>query len=339
MPATLKDIAERVGKSVPTVSRALGGFDDVSETTRREVERVAAELGYIPNAAARNLQGQSSRAIALLLPLHRNLRFSDPFFSEFLAGLTAEASARDYDLSIVADRGHQEDQLYRKYFQSRRAAGFVIVRTERQDGRVAALTAANVPFVAFGRVDGNGSHYFVDEDDEAGIRVVVDYLVRLGHRRLGFVAEPTRYTKAYHRLQGFLNGLAANGLEARPEWIVETNYRQLSGYLAGSRLLGEEVRPTAVVASNDLLALGVAQAARERGLAIGQDVSITGYDDIVLAEHVFPTLTSVRQPAQLLGAMVAELLIRRLNGDQIEEKQILLAPELVVRDSTGPPAH
>lgn len=336
MPVTLKDIAERVGKSVPTVSRALGGFEDVSVETRREVVRVAREMGYEPNAAARYLQNQRTDTIALILPGAGKLLLTDPFFGEFLSGVVETTADRGFSLNISTAAVADEAEVYLKHIRSRRADGYIVVRTRRQDRRIGILREHNVPFVAFGRVEGDNDFHLVDVDDARGMGLIVEHLVALGHRRLGFIAEPSSFTKAHERLRGFREGLRAHDLPYEPELVVETKFRQRSGRRSGLRLLEERERPMAIVASNDVLALGAMSAVRQRGLVVGRDVSVTGFDDIVLAEHANPPLTTVRLPAYELGTMVARHLLQLVNDAAIAEKQIILQPSLVVRRSTGP---
>ncbi len=184
MPVTLKDIADRVGKSVSTVSRALGGFDDIGLDTRQEVQRVAREMGYEPNVAARNLQKQRTDTIALILPSINQLRFSDPFFSELLSGIVEQTAQHGFNLNITTDIIDDEHATYLKHIRSRRVDGFIVVRTRREDTRINVLREYNVPFVAFGRVDGDNNFHLVDEDSAYGVRKIVDHLAELGHTRL-----------------------------------------------------------------------------------------------------------------------------------------------------------
>ncbi len=337
MPVTLKDIAERVGKSIPTVSRALADFDDISPQTRREVQRVAEEMGYEPNITARNLQKQRTDSIALILPSANTLRFSDPFFSEFLSGVVEYIGQRGYNLNIsTADAGDEED-VYLKHIRSRRFDGFILVRTHREDNRINLLQKHGVPFVAFGRTEHGNDFHLVDEDGRSGVRQIVDHLIALGHTRLACIAEPTDLTKSFHRVQGFIDGLQAHNLPYTPDLIVESNFRQRSGRQSALQLLDRPTPPTAIVACNDLLALGAINAVQERGLVVGQDVSITGFDDILLAEYANPPLTTVHQPAQQMGGMVAQMLTKIINGEPIEQNQVILTPSIIVRQSTGAP--
>ncbi|MEA3350855.1 MAG: LacI family DNA-binding transcriptional regulator, partial [Chloroflexota bacterium] len=168
MPVTLKDIAKKVGRSVTTVSRALHDYDDVSPKTKSEVRRVAEELGYTPNILAQRLQKQSSDTIGFILPTF-GPRFSDPFFSEFLAGIGNKAAKLGYDL-LVSTRspGEEELQTYRSKVQSDSVDGFIVVRTRRQDARIRYLCNENFPFAAFGRTENACAYSYIDEDSEHG---------------------------------------------------------------------------------------------------------------------------------------------------------------------------
>jgi LacI family transcriptional regulator len=336
MPVTLKNIAEHVGKSVTTVSRALAGFDDVSPRTREEVRRVAQELGYEPNFVARSLQKQRTDTISLILPSD-NLKFSDPFLSMFLSGIVEQATRLGFNLAVSVVVLSDERETYLRHIRGRRVDGFIVIRTRRQDGRIELLREHGVPFVAFGRIEGDNDFPLVDEDGAHGIRQVVDHLAALGHERLACLAEPSRFTKSYHRVKGFLEGLHAHHLPDNPGRVIETNYRQRSGWRATRQLLDRPNPPTAIVACNDLLALGAMRAVQERGLAVGRDVSVTGFDDIPLAAYINPPLTTVRQPAHRMGKLVAQMLIHVINHEPIVEPQIILKPTLVVRQSSGPP--
>jgi LacI family transcriptional regulator len=337
MPVTLKHIAERVGKSVPTVSRALGGFEDISPETRAEVQRVARELGYEPSATAMNLKRQRTDNIALILPTEARPRFSDPFFSEFVTGVVDQAAQHQFDLALASNVGDDECAIYLKYIRSRRTDGFIVIRTKLQDERIDLLRKQGVPFVAFGCTGGDNDFCFVDEDGAYGIRQVVDHLVALGHRRLAFIAEPLYLTKAHNRLHGFLEGLAAHGLPSNPAMVAVANFRQTSGRQAAKTLLDLPEPPTAIVACNDLLALGAVNEVQARGLVVGRDVSITGFDDIMLAEYAHPALTTVHQSAQEMGALLVDMLVKVIRREPVEQKQIIRLPDLIVRESSGAP--
>jgi len=335
MSATLKEIARRTGKSITTVSRALADYDDVSAETKGLVRRVAEELNYTPHLLARRLQKQSSDTIGLILPTF-GPRFSDPFFSEFLAGIGNMAAEYGYDLLVSTQPpGEQEMQVYRQKVRSRQVDGFVIVRTRRTDPRIRYLQEVGFPFVAFGRTEGELNFPFVDVDGALGMRRIAEHLIALGHRRIACLAPPADLLFAEYRLMGLRQALADNGLALPESFIVRSDLTEQGGYEGAQRLLQAAEPPTAIAACNDLMALGAMSAIQERGLQVGRDIAVTGFDDIPMAAHAHPPLTTVRQPIYQIGKMVCEMLIQLLRGQDSVARQVMLAPELSVRQSCG----
>lgn len=335
MPATLKDIAEKVGRSVTTVSRALHGYDDVSPETKALVKQVAEDLNYAPNILAQRLQKRRSDTISFILPTF-GPRFSDPFFSEFLAGIGNTAARLGYDL-LVSTRPPGEEELssYREKAQSYRVDGFLIVRTRLQDERIEYLSKANYPFVAFGRTESLSGNLFVDEDSEFGMRLLAHHLVDLGHKNIALITAPPYLMFTHFRLKGFQEGLEERGIHLDASRIVTGDLTQREGFSQALHLLDLPDPPTAIAACNDLMALGAISAAQERGLVVGKDIAITGFDNIPLAEYCHPPLTTVHQPIYQIGEMVCEMLIKRIRGENIEEEQIILTPSLIIRQSCG----
>lgn len=338
MPATLKDVAKKVGKSTTTVSRALNDFDDISSETKERVRRAAAELGYIPNTTAQRLQKKYTDTIGLVIPTF-GPRFSDPFFSEFLAGVGNKAASFGYDL-LVSTRppGQDELQTYQSILRGRRVDGFVVVRTRRHDERIDLLIKHNFPFVAFGRTE-KQDFPFVDEDGTLGMALVTEHLVSLGHTRLACIAPPPELMFTHHRLNGVQQMLAEHGLQISPEMMLNGDLTQRSGYAQTRLLLDLPNPPTAILACNDLMALGAMSAIQERGLEVGKDLSITGFDNIPLAENSHPPLTTVQQPIYQIGSLVCEMLIHRIRKEPLQQEKVILQPSLVIRRSTGPAPH
>lgn len=336
MPVTLKDIGQKVGKSITTVSRALHDYDDVSPETKENVRRVAKELGYKPNILAQRLQKQSTDTIGFILPTF-GPRFSDPFFSEFLAGIGNQAAKLGYDL-LVSTRppGKQEIQTYHSKVQSESVDGFVIVRTRRQDARIQYLCSENFPFVAFGRTEDSCDYPYVDEDSEHGMRLLAYHLADLGHEEIAFIAAPEHLAFANYRLKGFKEGLREKGVVLQDESIVTGDLTQRGGFKKATELLNRPNRPTVIAACNDLMALGAISAAQKMGLEVGKEISIAGFDNIPLAEHCHPPLTTVHQPIYQIGEMVCEMLIKLILGEPLDQEHILLKPSLVIRESVGP---
>ncbi len=335
MAVTLRDISKKVGKSVTTVSRALHDYDDVSPKTKTLVRRVAGELGYTPNILAQRLQKQRTDTIGFILPTF-GPRFSDPYFSELLAGVGNQATEMGYDLLVSTQPpGERELDAYKKLVEGCRVDGFIIVRTRCKDARIEYLCKAEFPFVAFGRTEGPCNFPYVDEDSEYGMRLIVDHLVNLGYRPLSFLAAPDYLMFAQSRLKGFLDGIKAHNLPEDEAINITGDLTQRGGYRQANILLDSPDPPDAIVASNDLMAIGAMSAAQERGLRVGQDIAITGFDDTPMAEHSHPPLTTVHQPVYKIGRMVCEMLIKRIRGEFLEDEQIILKPSLVIRQSCG----
>ncbi len=339
MSITLKEIARRTGKSITTVSRALAGYDDVSPETKALVQRVADELGYTPNLLAQRLQKRRSDTIGLILPTFAP-RFSDPFFSEFIAGVGNTAAENGYDLLVsTQEPGERELQVYRQKVQSRQVDGFVIVRTRRNDARIAYLREAAFPFVTFGRTEGEVDFPFVDVDGRQGMRLIGEHLIRLGHHHIACLAPPADLSFAEHRLEGLFEAMRAHGLPPGMCQVLRGDLTQKSGYDMTRSLLQTASPPTAIVACNDLMALGAIAAIQDCGLQVGRNIAVTGFDGIPMAEHSHPPLTTVSQPIYQIGKMVTNMLILIIRGDQSPPRQVMLEPELVIRQSCGAAAH
>ena len=335
MVVTIKDIAKKVGRSVTTVSRALHDYDDVSEETKALVRRIADEMGYTPSSFAQRLQKQKTDTIGLILPTY-GPRFTDPFFSEFLAGVGNKAGSLGYDILVsTSPPGDKEMLNYRNKVQTRRVDGFIIVRTRRQDPRIEYLCQSEVPFVAFGRTQGPCYYPYVDEDSHFGMGLIVDHLAAQGFKRLSFLSAPPELTFTDFRLKGFLEGLKTNNLPQVESLILVGNLTQSDGFAKANRLLDLPEPPDAIVASNDLMAIGAMSAVQQRGLVVGKDVAVTGFDDTTMAEHTHPPLTTIHQPVYRIGGMVTEMLIHIIQGKPLGDEHILLKPSLVMRQSCG----
>lgn len=339
MAVTLKDIAKTLDISVTTVSRALAGYDDVSAETKQRVEAVAAELGYHPNMTARRLQKQRTDTLGFIMPTI-GPRFADPFFSEFIAGIGNEAAIHEYDL-LVSTHAPDSEEEYKAYEKATRGGwvdGLLVVRTRENDRRIQLLYQHDFPFVAFGRTDDDLDFPYVDEDCKAGMRLLVQHLVDLGHRRIGFITPPSGLMFGRYRLQGFYDTMADNGLSIEPACIVEGDMTQRGGAESVGHLLSVEPRITAVISGNDLMAIGAISRIQQQGLIVGKGISIVGFDDIPTAAFVNPPLTTIRQPIYDIGRQTCAMLIEMIvNGRfaNVRDHQILLTPDLIVRASSG----
>lgn len=337
MRARLVDVAREAQVSITTASRALGGFADVSPATRRIVEDIARRLEYVPNLSAQRLRRRRTDMIGLILPADK-AGFGEPFFSEFLAGVGEEAAALDRHVLLAAHPPGSagERETYLRVVRGGMVDGVVLTRLRWRDERVRLLQERGFPFVAFGRTGTNRGFPFIDEDSVAGLGLLVDHLVHLGHHRIAFVAGPDDLTLTRHRFRGFTEAMSRHRLPVSDRMIAQGTLRRESGAEAIGRFFDSRLRPTAIVFCNDMMALGGMEAAAQRGLVVGRDVSIAGFDGIAAGEHTTPGLTTIRQPIGEIGRLVCRTLVASIEGESAVPAQVLLTPELVVRGSTGP---
>jgi LacI family transcriptional regulator len=332
MKVTLKTIAEESGFSITTVSRALAGYDDVNKETRQRIIAIAEQLGYQPNLAARHLRSKHTQTIGMVIPL--TSYFSDPFFMELLSGVGRQAAEYGFDLLLSAQQpGEEELHTYRRMVASSRIDGMVVARTLKHDPRIAFLQEARHPFVVFGSSNVNDYPY-IDVDGTAGMKAAVRHLVELGHRRIALILSPRELAFTATRYAGYVQGLREAGLEPDEAYVTEGALTLDSGYAAALRLLDQPRPPTAIAACNDMMAIGAMQAIQAKGLKVGCDVAVTGFDDILQSANAHPPLTTVRQPIYLIGRQALDMLIRAIRQEPLDEPHVLLTPELIIRESS-----
>jgi LacI family transcriptional regulator len=220
-----------------------------------------------------------------------------------------------------------------------RVDGFVLAYTVQDDPRIRRLLDWDIPFVAFGRANDAWDFAYVDVDGECGMCQVVEHLIAHGHQRIGLINWPGISQTGSYRRRGYLKALERAGISFNERWEVIAENTAIDGRLAAQQLMAqpEDTRPTAIACVSDIVAIGAMQFLHEVGVVVGQDVAVTGFDDIPTTPYLTPPLTSVRQPLDLIGERLIALLMDRLRGTQHHEKRVLLAPELVVRASSGGP--
>lgn len=336
MPVKIRDVAKRLNLSITTVSRALDGYDDVAEPTRARVLEAVNKMGYVPSRAARQLRRQRADAIGYILPAVQP-RFADPFYSEFVAGMADEAAILGFDVLIAAASPGQssERSLYERWIQSGRVDGVVLNRIRCRDWRVRFLAKQGVPFAALGKSLDRVEYPYVDVDAVAGFVALVNHLAGLGHRRIAFIGGPPGLMLQTNRLNGYRQGLRASGLREDPRLVLEGDLTQSGGERAASALLSMKRPPTAIIAINDLTAIGALACARARGLVPGQGIAIAGYDGVGESEHTQPPLTTLDQPLYDIARRLTNMTWRQVLGQPIEERHILLQPNLIIRGSTA----
>ena len=332
---TLKDVARHSGVSYQTVSKVIRNEIQVTPEVRLRIEAAIEALGYHPNAAAQNLRTRASHLIGYSWQLESQ-NHSSPVLEQFQHSIVEAAEDFGYHILLFPQRGGNQYGTYEELVRTRRVDGFVISSVEYNDPRLPIIQRLNVPVVSFGHSDGELALSYVDVDGRAGMADAVQHLVEQGHRRIAILAWPENSRVGTERLNGYWDAMEAAELAVDPKWIVRGKGEIDYGYEAANKLLNfpEQRRPTAIVTVLDTIAIGAIQALEACGVEVGSEVAVTGFDDMPVANHLKPSLTTLRQPVWEVGRTVVNLLIAQLRGEQPATQRILLRPELVVRESS-----
>lgn len=334
MPVTIRDVAQKAGVGLGTVSRVLNNSLLVSSATRLRVSDVIAELNFVPSANARRLSLGKTLTVAAIVPF-----FTRPVFIERLRGIEATLSESAYDLVIYnVETPQKRDDYIRNVPRRERTDGVLIISLPPRDSDVAGLAQTAVPVVL---VDAYHPALTgldtVTTDDVAGGRAATQHLLDLGHRRIGFVGDSLEtnfnFTSSRDRFQGYQQALAGAGVPFRREYHAQGEHGRYEARQGAATLLALPERPTAIFAASDTQALGVQQAARDAGLSIPADLSVIGYDDVEIAEYL--GLTTMRQYLFESGKRGVELLLDRLADPTAAPVREILSAELVVRQTTA----
>ncbi|GAA1721249.1 LacI family DNA-binding transcriptional regulator [Isoptericola hypogeus] len=333
---TIEDVARAAGVSKGTVSLVYSGKRPISPATRARVLDAAAELDWVPSSRARALATRRSQTIGLVLARDPEIIATDSFFARFVAGAESVLATRSMGLLLqVVSTPEQERDAYRSLARGR-ADAVILTDLLVDDPRPALLADLRLPAVVVGASPDPAPHPRVLSDDRAAVRDVVDHLVGLGHERIAHVSGPAGYVHGHDRRAAFVDAMAAHGLD--PALVVEGDFSAQSGREATARLLDADDRPSAIVYANDVMAIAGLNHAQSRGVRVPDDLAITGFDDIELAAHLTPSLTTVQTDVVSWGRRAAEVLLRHLDG-AVPEDAWIAPSRLVVRESTaGAPA-
>ncbi|WP_309056808.1 substrate-binding domain-containing protein [Streptomyces sp.] len=332
---TLREIADRLGLHVSTVSRVLHGSPDArqraaSARTARRVEELATELGYRPNPHATSLRTRRSRLIGVLFP-----RLSEVVVATIYEGIEEEATARGF--STFVTNTHDDPATQRERIEmvlARRVDGLIIGDAHLDGAALAGLERSGTPFVLVNRRT-DGGHPAVVCDDRHGGRLVAEHFLGLGHRRVGVIAGEAFASTGTDRTAGFADRYREAGLPLPPEAVRACGFDTAGGRRAATELLTSVPRPTALFAVNDLAAIGAMGAARDLGLRVGADLALAGFNDVPVAAELPVPLTSVHSPMKDLGRTALRELLRHLSGDAPAPRR--LPAHLTVRASSGSP--
>ena len=335
--ANIKDVAQYAGVSITTVSHVVNGTRFVSESARLRVAEAVRKLGYVPSAVARSLKHNNTRTFGVVIPNNSN-----PYFAEIIRGVEDRCFAADYNVILCNSNDDPQRQAsYLRVLAEKRVDGVVFVASGSDAVVRATLGEFKMPMVLLDREVAGMNCDVVEVDHLVGGELATRHLLELGHPRVACISGPPGLSPSSLRRAGWKQALGAAGVERQETDLARGDFTARGGYLAMQSLLKRDLRPTAVFVCNDLMAFGALNAAREAGVAVPEQLSIVGFDDIELAAFSAPPLTTIAQPKLEIGTMAAELLFERVEQSRNAGRRVILAPQLIIRASTAPyqPTH
>lgn len=328
---TIKEIAEMARVSKTTVSRVINGKPDVSHSTRARVLDLIKETNFQPNLFATGKTAQKINHIGLIVPYKTHNILSNQYYVDVLQGILDEVERCDYYLFFC----YVQKKNYVEIYKQKRVDGFILLSPGAlHHSIINELKKEGIPFVSTAKVLDRPDIPFVEVDNYRGAEMAVEHLISLGHRRIAFVGKPS-LTSNHDRLLGYQQTLELHGIQVDERYIQRVEASSVeSGYEVMNQLLRMEAPPSALFSSCDIMAFGAMIAIQEKGLKVPDDISVIGFDDILLSRNMSPALTTIRQPAAHKGALAARQLIGYLSSGTKPLSQ-LLDVELIVRASTG----
>jgi len=337
--STIKDIAQKAGVSIGTVSNYFNNPDLLNPQTFERIKQAVEQLNYHPHYAARALKSHQTRKIGIIPVIsaeeNKHQGSSDYVFFDFLSAVNTAAAERGYGVLLETVLSEiDETEKYIQLIGEKQIDGFVLLGTRLDDSRVGLLLDQKFPFVTFGRTSRQSEHPWVDVDGAQGISKAIDYLVSIGHQRIALITPPSSLYCAQARLKSFHRSMQMHHLPIDGDLIIEGDFTEEAGIQMMNTLLQLKRVPTALLAPNDISAFGLMKAMQLNSLKPGRDISIVGFDNIPLAYYWQPSLTTIAQPIRQIGYMVANILMNMLEGvPGLSQK--LIEPELIVRESTS----
>lgn len=333
---TMKDVAQYAGVTTAIVSRVINKDEtlNIKDETRSAVVKAVEDLNYVPNLRARSLRTQKNYVIGVVITDIMN-----PFYTQVVKGIQNAANNTGYTVMLF-DTGDDPDK--EKWVidiaKSQGVDGIILGSTYIDDETVHVLKNIGMKYVMLNRVASSSDAPYVRVDDTKGMSLAVNHLAELGHKKIAYLSGPLYADTALKRLEGYRKALFSNKLEYNSKYVLETKFDVATGKACCKELLKsfpEEERPTAICAGNDLVAIGAMEAISEAGLSIPEDFSVTGYNNIWIADKITPALTTVNTPQEEMGSKAFEVLLQLINDEDFDVKNLDLEPELILRNSTG----
>ena len=336
----LKQLSDKLGLSQTTVSRALNGYPEVSETTRRRVQDAARTFNYSPSVRAKGLATGRAFAIGHVIPISTRHEIVNPIFGDFIAGAGETYTKHGYEmvLSVVPDA--EEEKVYKSLLTRHTVDGVIVHGPRMNDSRIPLLAKLGLPFAVHGRASGCTLPYtWLDVNNRNAMERATEYLIDLGHRRIGLVNGREDMDFAHRRRDGYMSALHAHDIPLDPAIMRSGEMSESAGHRGAEEMLALPEPPTAIVCASMISALGVRRAIEERGLKMGRDVSVVTYDDMLSYLRIGeerPIFTAVRSSVRDAGRQLAEMLLAAIADPDARPQQHLLEAELIIGTSTGP---
>ncbi|EYD71691.1 substrate-binding domain-containing protein [Limimaricola hongkongensis] len=336
----LKQLSSLLGLSQTTVSRALNGYADVSEATRARVQAAARAHDYRPNTRAQALATGRSRVIGHVVPKISSHAMVNPIFADFIAGAGETYSAAGYEMLISLVDITEEEKAYHSMKRRGLVDGLIVSAPRMNDPRIALLDEIGLPYAVHGRATGTTRPYsWLDVNNRRAFARATNFLVDLGHRRIGLVNGLEKMDFAHRRRQGYEEALRAHGISPDPELMRQDEMTESYGWRAARDMLALPDPPTAILVSSVICMLGVRRAVEEAGLVLGRDVSAVTHDDqlsYLRDDGPVPAFTATRSSVREAGQRLARMVIDRIDNPEAPHVQELLEADLIIGRSTGP---
>ena len=336
----LKELARKLDLSPTTVSRALNGYPEVNEATRERVAAAARRYNYKPNTRAIRLATGRAMAVGHVIPLATRHEIVNPVFADFIAGAGEIYSRNGYDmlLSVVPD--DNEERVYRELNSRGTVDGVIVHAPKMEDARIPLLIEMGVPFVVHGRATGMSQPYsWVDVNNRRAFQRATEFLLDLGHRRIGLLNGLEFMDFAIRRRRGYEDALAARNIATDPTIMVSEEMTETAGYRTALGMLSLPNPPSAMIASSMIMGMGARRAIEERGLRMGRDISVIIHDDelsYLRNGDDVPIFTATRSSVREAGRQAADMLIALITGKVSGPQELLMEAELIIGQSTGP---
>ncbi|MBA3925101.1 LacI family DNA-binding transcriptional regulator [Listeria rustica] len=334
--ATIKDIAKDTGFSVTTVSRALNGYSDVNEETRAIIRASAQKLQYSPNMLAQSLVTKKSKTIGLLVSDLKRESVKDNFVFDVLCGVSEYVATIDYEMILISTTtSKQRNKTFGQVVSERNLDGVVIQGLKKDDPYLTEAVASQLPTVLIDIPIENDSTGYVTSDQEDSVKTAIKYLSRLGHRKIAFMNGHKQAYVSGIRFKAYQDALSEIGIDYDEKLLCYGDFEEEKAYQTALNFLLTTQNVSAIFCASDIMALGVLKAARELQIPVPRELSIIGFDNILLTRYVSPPLSTVAQNPFELGKAAATLVLEIINQTSTEHHQIL-HNELIVRESSGP---